>query len=198
MAVCQELAQLRMDFQDMLQIKEEQEELLHHTERQFSALKGALKEEVETHDKYTAALKEEYEQELEKLLRDLEQSKEVRGNICSDADGWSQIYLDFNRLHPVLQSNALLGHGKAEAEEERGAAKLQLKELIQERDHLKGKVRELNNKVEQLSQAIQEFKTTERLMEQRAKQLEVGAWRNRTSGTILLYYSRMLCFFVFV
>lgn len=66
----------------MLQVKEEQEELLHHTEREFRALKGALKEEVETHDKYTAALKEEYEQELEKLLRDLELAKEVRGDVC--------------------------------------------------------------------------------------------------------------------
>ncbi|XP_017261044.1 cingulin-like protein 1 [Kryptolebias marmoratus] len=140
-----DLAQLRVDFQEMLQVKEEQEELLRHTEREFVGLKGALKEEVETHDKYTAALKEEYEQELEKLLRDLELAKE---------------------------SNALLAQGRAEAEEERGTAKVQLKELIQERDHLKGKVRELNNKVEQLSQAIQEFKTTERLMEQRAKQLE--------------------------
>jgi len=60
------------------------------------------------------------------------------------------------------------------AEEERGTAKVQLKELNQVRDQLRGKVRELNDKVEQLSQAIQESKTTERLMEQRAKQLEVG------------------------
>ncbi|MEQ2185301.1 hypothetical protein GOODEAATRI_016727 [Goodea atripinnis] len=57
-------------------------------------------------------------------------------------------------------------------EEERGTAKVQLKELVQERDNLKGKARELSNKVEQLNQVIQEFKTTERMMEQRTKQLE--------------------------
>ncbi|XP_054865333.1 cingulin-like protein 1 isoform X2 [Amphiprion ocellaris] len=141
----QELAQLRVDFQEMIQMKDEQEDVLHHTERELSALKGALKEEVETHDKYMAALKEEYEQELERLLGDLEQAKE---------------------------SNAVLGQRKVEAEEERGAAKVQLKELIQDRDQLRGKVQEFNNKVDQLSQAIQESKTNERLMEQRAKQLE--------------------------
>lgn len=64
---------------------------------------------------------------------------------------------------------------------------MQLKELIQERDHLKGRVRELNNKVEQLSQAVQEFKTTERLMGQRAKQLEVGRQRNQTPKSVLLF-----------
>lgn len=67
----------------------------------------------------------------------------------------------------------MLGQGKVEAEEDRSAAKVQLKELSQERDQLRGKVQELNNKVDQLSHAIQECKTTERLLEQRAKQLEV-------------------------
>ncbi|XP_044050041.1 cingulin-like protein 1 isoform X1 [Siniperca chuatsi] len=140
-----DMAQLRVECQEMLQVKEEQEEVLHRRERELSALKGALKEEVETHDNYMAALKDEYENELEKLLRDLELAKE---------------------------SNALLGQEKVEAEEERGAAKVQLKELSQERDQLRGKVQEQNNKVDQLSKAIQEYKITERLLEQRAKQLE--------------------------
>ncbi|XP_054475911.1 cingulin-like protein 1 [Anoplopoma fimbria] len=139
------LAQLRADFQEMLQVKEEQEEVLHHRERELNALKGALKEEVETHDAYMAALKDEYENEFEKLYRDLEMARE---------------------------SSALLGQEKVEAEEEKGAAKVQLKELSQDRDQLRGKVQELNNKVDQLSLTIQECKATERLLEQRAKQLE--------------------------
>ncbi|XP_070763245.1 cingulin-like protein 1 isoform X4 [Enoplosus armatus] len=140
-----DMVQLRADFQEMLQVKEEQEEVLHCRERELNALKGALKEEVETHDNYMAALKEEYENELEKLFRDLDLAKE---------------------------SNALLGQQKVDADEERGAAKAQLKELSQERDQLRGKVQEKNNTVDQLSQALQECKTTERLLEQRAKQLE--------------------------
>ncbi|XP_042351817.1 cingulin-like protein 1 isoform X2 [Plectropomus leopardus] len=141
----EEMAQMRMDFQEMLQVKEEQEEVLHRRERELSALKGALKEEVETHDSYMTALKDEYENELEKLLRDLELAKE---------------------------SSAVLGQKKVEAEEERGVAKVQLKELSQDRDQLRGKVQELNNKVDQLNQAVQESKITERQLEQRAKQLE--------------------------
>ncbi|XP_029289836.1 cingulin-like protein 1 isoform X2 [Cottoperca gobio] len=141
----EEMAQLRMDFQEMLQVKEEHEEVLHHRERELSALKGALKEEVETHDTYMAALRDEYENELEKLLRNLELTKE---------------------------SSTQLGQMKVEAEEERGVAEVQLRELGQDRDQLRGKVQELNNKMDQLSQAIQESKSTERLLEQRAKQLE--------------------------
>ncbi|XP_029992515.1 cingulin-like protein 1 isoform X2 [Sphaeramia orbicularis] len=144
-ALLKGMAQLRADFQVMLQMKEEQEEVLHHKERELSALKEALKEEVETHDKYMSALKEEYEQEIEKFLRDLEFAKE---------------------------SNMVLGHEKALAQEERGAVKVQLKELTQDRDQLRGKAQELNNKVDQLSQAIQDSKSRERQLEQRVKQLE--------------------------
>ncbi|XP_024912124.1 cingulin-like protein 1 [Cynoglossus semilaevis] len=141
----EEMAQLRMDFQEMLHMKEEQEEILQCQKDELSSLKEALKEEVETHDKYTAALKEEYEQEIEKLFRDLDLAKE---------------------------NNDLVYQERVEAEEEKGVAKVQLKDLSQERDQLRGKVQDLNKKVDQLSQAIQEGRTTERLLEQRARQLE--------------------------
>lgn len=78
--VWQDMAQLRVEFQEVLQVKEEQEDVLHRRERELGALKGALKEEVETHDSYMAALKEEYENELEKLVRDLDLAKEVTEN----------------------------------------------------------------------------------------------------------------------
>lgn len=161
----------------MLQVKEEQEEALHRRERELSALKGALKEEVETHDSYMAALKDEYENELEKLLRDFDLAKEVteETNVSTISYFQERKYSLFRNLllYPVSQSNALLGQDKAKAEEERGAAKVQLKDLILERDQLRGKMQEQNSKVDQLNQAIQECKTTERLLEQRAKQLEV-------------------------
>lgn len=63
---------------------------------------------------------------------------------------------------------------------------MQLRELSQERDKLREKVQEQSSKVDQLSQAIQECKTTERLLEQRAKQLEVG------NGSKFLVY--LICF----
>lgn len=54
-------------------------------------------------------------------------------------------------------------------------------ELVLQRDQLKGKVQEQKLKVDQLNQAVQELKTTERLLEQRAKQLEV---RNSASANM--------------
>lgn len=71
------------------------------------------------------------------------------------------------------QGHIQLGQERARAEEERLSANSQLKDLTLQRDQLKGKVQGQNLKVDQLNQAIQELKTTERLLEQRAKQLEV-------------------------
>lgn len=172
------MAQLRVDFQEMLRVKEEQEEVLHRRERELSALKGALKEEVETHDSYMGALKEEYENELEKLLRDLDVAKEVTvtTRLSTIVSFSPKAKPGFHHLlpRPVSQSSALLGREMADAAEERGTAKVLLKDVSQDRDQLRGKVQELNNKVDQLSLTIQESKSRERLLEQSAKQLEVG------------------------
>lgn len=66
---------------------------------------------------------------------------------------------------------------------------VQLKDLTLERDQLRGKVQEQTDKVDQLNQAIQDCKSRERLLEQRAKQLEV---RNTTET---IETSRLLCLF---
>ncbi|XP_075998715.1 cingulin-like protein 1 isoform X2 [Genypterus blacodes] len=140
-----EMAQLHADFQEILLVKEEQEDVLHHRERELNALKGALKEEVETHDKEMTILKDEYEHELHKLIKDVEQT---------------------------IESNALLAQDKMEAEEERCAAKLQIRRLSQEREQLSAKVQQLEDKVDQLSDTIRESRALEKQLEQRAKQLE--------------------------
>lgn len=75
--VRQDVAQLRGDCQEVLQQKEEHEELLRRREKELASLKGALKEEVETHDQYVAALKEEYEKEFQNLLGEFDLFKQV-------------------------------------------------------------------------------------------------------------------------
>lgn len=72
-------------------------------------------------------------------------------------------------------------------QEERGAAKVQLKEVTKEKDHLRAKVQDLNNKVDQLNQVIQDFKTRERLLEQRIKQLEVG-FNVKVTGALVFVF----------
>ncbi|XP_064785218.1 cingulin-like protein 1 [Oncorhynchus masou masou] len=143
--VLKDLAQLRLDFQELMQVQEEQEEVLHWRERELTALKGALKEEVESHDKELGIMKEVYDKEVQKLQEEVEEVKE---------------------------SNTVLGQEKREVEEERGEARGQVKERIQEREELKGQVEELESKVDQLNLVIKESKTLQRQLVKCVEQLK--------------------------
>lgn len=60
-------------------LRQRQEEILHQRERELTALKGALKEEVECHDKEMEALREQYSHDmdnLKKTMEDFTQSQE--------------------------------------------------------------------------------------------------------------------------
>lgn len=73
----QDLMQLKLDLQEAVMVKEEQEEVLRRRERELTALKGALKEEVSSHDQEVDKLREQYEKELRKLQASLEEFKQV-------------------------------------------------------------------------------------------------------------------------
>lgn len=69
--------QLKLELQEMLLAREEQEEVLRKRERELTALKGALKEEVAAHDQEVDKMKEQYEKEISRLQTSLEEAKQV-------------------------------------------------------------------------------------------------------------------------
>ena len=69
--------QLKLEMQEVLLAKEEQEEVLRRRERELTALKGALKEEVAAHDQEVDKMKEQYEKEISRLQTSLEDAKQV-------------------------------------------------------------------------------------------------------------------------
>lgn len=62
-------------------LRQRQEEALRLRERELTALKGALKEEVECHDKEMEALREQYTQDMDNLRSTMEAFTQVRGSI---------------------------------------------------------------------------------------------------------------------
>jgi uncharacterized protein YicC (UPF0701 family) len=76
-ASLQELLQAKQDLQDLLIAKEEQEDLLRKRERELTALKGALKDEVASHDQEMDKLKEQYDAELQALRESVEEATKV-------------------------------------------------------------------------------------------------------------------------
>lgn len=62
---------------EVCQLKQKLEEMLRQRERELTALKGALKEEVANHDKEIEVLREQCSADMEKLRSSMEQVSQV-------------------------------------------------------------------------------------------------------------------------
>ncbi|KAF0024566.1 hypothetical protein F2P81_023368 [Scophthalmus maximus] len=67
---------LQADLAEAAMLRQRQEDTLHQRERELTALKGALKEEVECHDREMEVLREQYSQDMDNLRQTMEQSQE--------------------------------------------------------------------------------------------------------------------------
>lgn len=68
---------LQADLAEAAMLRQRQDDILHQRERELTALKGALKEEVECHDREMEALREQYSKDMENLRRTMEQVTQV-------------------------------------------------------------------------------------------------------------------------
>ncbi|CAL8298104.1 unnamed protein product [Lota lota] len=76
-----DMATLQAELVEAAMLRQRQEEMLHQRERELTALKGALKEEVESHDEELEALREQYSQDMEILRRTMEEVSQSQENI---------------------------------------------------------------------------------------------------------------------
>lgn len=59
-------------------LQREQEEVLHRRDRELTALRGALEEEISAHARDVEALQEEHQQEIHRLREATQEAKEAR------------------------------------------------------------------------------------------------------------------------
>ncbi|XP_057689126.1 cingulin-like protein 1 [Corythoichthys intestinalis] len=151
-AIMADIMQLKVELQQVLLAKEEQEDVLRRRERELTALKGALKEEVAAHDQEIDKMKDKYEKEMSRLQSSLAEAK---------------------------QSSTAVVQEKVEAEAAKGVLEGQASRLSQEAERLRKRVQELENEVAKLNRIIddaklQEIRLGERVarMEKEKKQLE--------------------------
>ncbi|XP_051836681.1 cingulin-like protein 1 [Antechinus flavipes] len=144
-ALIEELLQTKQDLQDVLLAKEEQEDLLRKRERELTALKGALKEEVSSHDQEMDKLKEQYDAELQALRESVE---EATKNV------------------------AVLAHWNSTSQPAQLGTENQVKALTEENEKLQEKIRELEQSMMQLQTQVDDMKLDEVKMKEKLKKCE--------------------------
>ncbi|XP_019359841.1 PREDICTED: cingulin-like protein 1 isoform X3 [Gavialis gangeticus] len=141
----EELMQMKQDLQETLMAKEQQEEILRKRERELTALKGALKEEVSSHDLEIDKLKEQHERELQDLRQILEEAR---------------------------KNAAALANGKVFAEQMQNAAENVVKEQAGENEQLKRTIKELEARSKDLHQQIDHLNREQEIMREKVKRNE--------------------------
>lgn len=76
--LCQELLETREELEEALSSRQRQEEQLRLRERELTALKGALKEEVASHDQELDRVRQQYQSDMDQLRRSMEGISQVR------------------------------------------------------------------------------------------------------------------------
>ncbi|KAM9420075.1 cingulin isoform 1-T1 [Salvelinus alpinus] len=81
MSLQADVMSLQADLAEAAMLRQRQEEVLRQRERELTALKGALKEEVGSHDQEMEALREQYSQDMETLRSTMEQVSQSQQQI---------------------------------------------------------------------------------------------------------------------
>ncbi|XP_025022232.1 cingulin [Python bivittatus] len=80
-ALLKELLETREDLEEVLGAKQKQEDHLRQRERELTALKGALKEEVASHDQELDRVRQQYQQDMEQLRRNMEDVSQDQASL---------------------------------------------------------------------------------------------------------------------
>uniref|UniRef100_A0A668A2Q8 Cingulin b n=1 Tax=Myripristis murdjan TaxID=586833 RepID=A0A668A2Q8_9TELE len=174
----QDVMALQADLAEAAMLRQRMEDTLHQRERELTALKGALKEEVECHDREMEALREQYSQDMENLRRTMEQVSQVRqaGGIPYPAVCLKEQYSGFLSLQSRLHSSLPLSSEAEEAvealEDENRSLKSQLEEakrgatrLSKERDELNRRLEEKDLEREALRRGKSDLEEQKRLLD---------------------------------
>ncbi|XP_050996591.1 cingulin-like protein 1 [Acomys russatus] len=154
-ALIEELLRAKQDLQDLLIAKEEQEDLLRKRERELTALKGALKEEVSSHDQEMDKLKEQYDAELQALRESVEEATKNVEVLASRSRSSEQSQAEADMRERVLTEENERLKGRA-AELERRVAQLQrqIEDVRGDEAQAKETLRKCESEVQQLEEAL--------------------------------------------
>ncbi|XP_018110962.1 cingulin-like protein 1 isoform X2 [Xenopus laevis] len=172
-AFVEELIEMKQRFEEILLAKEEQEDLIRKRERELTALKGALKEEISTHDQEIDKLKEQYEKELKKIRDNLNEAVKNSSDIANQKNEASQLKSVFeNKVKVLLQENEELKRKTENLEVKIAGLHKEINDLSEENERLKDKLSKSEKEKQQLAVALVNAKDQDKEAVQFARKLE--------------------------
>ncbi|KAM5171047.1 cingulin-like protein 1 isoform 1-T4 [Mantella aurantiaca] len=173
-ALIEDLMHMKQAVRELLMAKDEQEDLLRKRERELTALKGALKEEVSTHDQEIDKLKEQYEKELKKMRESLQETMENVNDITFQKNEANEIKNTCeNRVKSLLRENEELRQRIQQLDAKITELHQKINELNEDNDRTKERLRRTEKEKQQLVEALEDAKEQEKEALQISRGLEI-------------------------
>ncbi|XP_028281965.1 cingulin isoform X2 [Parambassis ranga] len=150
-----DLMSCQSQLMEVCQLKQKLEETLRLRERELTALKGALKEEVATHDKEIEVLREQYSADMEKLRSSMEQVSQSHAGIEAER---LRVNASVRSLQQQLEDcRDESSHWMEQFHSTRDELRTTKQELLQarlEKEEFEEEIKELQEKVSNMKQHI--------------------------------------------
>ncbi|NXK14557.1 CING protein, partial [Herpetotheres cachinnans] len=146
-ALYKELLETREELEEALSSKQRQEEQLRLRERELTALKGALKEEVASHDKELDRVRQQYQSDMDQLRRSMEDISQDQANLESERQKINAVVRNLQR--ELEESAEETGHWRDMFQKNKDELRNTKQELLQvklEREEFEEELRELQER----------------------------------------------------
>ncbi|KAF7238322.1 Cingulin [Varanus komodoensis] len=160
-AMLKELMEAREELEEVLRAKQKQEEQLRQRERELTALKGALKEEVASHDQELDRVRQQYQQDMEQLRRNMEDVSQDQASLEAERQKINSVVRNLQR--ELQESNEEVAHWKElfqKNKEELRGTKQELMQVKMEREDLEEELREARERVTALRQEADQARSS--------------------------------------
>ncbi|XP_032623864.1 cingulin [Chelonoidis abingdonii] len=142
-----ELLETREELEEVLNAKQKQEEHLRLRERELTALKGALKEEVANHDKELDQVTQQYQRDMDQLRQNMEDVSQNQASLEIERQKINSIVRNLQK--ELEESNEETSHWREmfqKNKEELRSNKQELMQVKQEREEYEEELRELRER----------------------------------------------------
>ncbi|XP_028564808.2 cingulin [Podarcis muralis] len=146
-ALLKELLETREELEEVLRARQKLEDHLRQRERELTALKGALKEEVASHDRELDRVRQEYQHDMEQLRRNMEDMSQDQASLESERQKINTVVRNLQR--ELQESGEEAAHWKEMFQKTKDELRSTKQELLQvkvEREDFEEELKELRER----------------------------------------------------
>ncbi|XP_078527132.1 cingulin [Lissotriton helveticus] len=159
-ALMKELLETREELEEVLLLRQKQDELLRQRERELTALKGALKEEVANHDKEMDRVRQQYQKDMDQLRKNMEGVSQDQQSLESERQKINSVVRSLQR--ELDESSEEINHWKdmfLKNKEELRSTKQELMQAKLEKEEFEDELREVRERYASMQVEVDHFKS---------------------------------------